>query len=570
MKTKLFVICYLLFGLIGFAQTPDTTGQGMPKLDIPEITIVGKKAITLPFARKGEVFDVKLFQPPAPDSSLLGERLSSSLPVGIMPKEDERIQPLHASAEGAFGSFSTGKLNAFLDYRKGAWKFSGHGGFASTEGHVDNAKASSFVADVNAQTLLMTDNDALKNLQLSLGTSLLAETYGMFAYSDVERSRQNFQLMSSLGTLDRRGLTFDLALNTNVWSVKDKLPSSEEDITAVSPTLSAAFATTVGKFRWTNDLSFSSISLDYSMPTQSVTLFSVKSAVRWNISEEWSTDLGLMYADGSGILYDNRTGYTLFMPTASLLWNLGNQRQLSFWWKPTMLQNSYDDWARINPYLSREINLEPDAVPINLGISFSMVSRYITAEASLSYSQHHGKTAITGWGQYNSTLYPNPFDKGELWLESYSSNQTLLEVNATYKPIENVKTEFSGIIQPTYSTGNGEQLPMVPLVGLKGKAEYVFLKPLVVWTSFDYRSTQNVMLPGTRWRYHPNDSTVITLTDRTIDGAFLLNIGASTTIVPKTILTFSIYNLLGVSYEWWADYPAPGLRFSLEAKVNLR
>ena len=39
----------------------------------PEITIVGKKAITLPFARKGEIYDVNIYQAPPPDTLLLGE-----------------------------------------------------------------------------------------------------------------------------------------------------------------------------------------------------------------------------------------------------------------------------------------------------------------------------------------------------------------------------------------------------------------------------------------------------------------------------------------------------------------
>ncbi len=538
MKIKLIVICYLLFGVIGFAQNTDTTGQGMPKLDIPEITIVGKKAITLPFARKGEVFDVKLFQPPAPDSSLLGERLSSSLPVGMMPKEDERIQPLHASAEGAFGSFSTGKLNAFLDYRKGAWKFSGHGGFASTEGHVDNAKASSFAADVNAQTLLMTDNDALKNLQLSLGTSLLTETYGMFAYPDVERSRQNFQLMSSLGTLDRRGLTIDLALNTNFWKLTDSEPTGEKEITAVSPTLSAAFATTVGKFRWTNDLSFSSISLDYSMPTQSVTLFNVTSSVRWNISSSWMTTLGVTFADGSDVLGTSRS---LFLPTATLEWNIKQEQQLRFWWKPEMRLTSYDEQIRMNPYFLREIGLQPERTPVNIGATFSTSHDAYTIEAGISFAQISNKAITLA-------------DSGKIWLDFIEATQTKFELRGQLKPSDGFRLYASGVVQPTFESGSSEQLSMIPLFKLQAKGEYDLKQQFSLWGSLDYQSVRNVDSAATRQ----------------LDGTLLLGIGASTTIVPRTSLSLSVNNLLDTKYDWWYWYPAPGIQFSLDAKVNLR
>ena len=65
------------------SQSNDTLRQSMPKLEIPEITIIGKKAITLPFARKGEIFDVDIYKAPPPDSSLVGR--NPLLPLGLLP-----------------------------------------------------------------------------------------------------------------------------------------------------------------------------------------------------------------------------------------------------------------------------------------------------------------------------------------------------------------------------------------------------------------------------------------------------------------------------------------------------
>ena len=61
-------------------QKVQTQRRDMPRLEIPEITIVGKKAITLPFARKGELFDVPIYDAPPPDSSLLLERPPVMMP----------------------------------------------------------------------------------------------------------------------------------------------------------------------------------------------------------------------------------------------------------------------------------------------------------------------------------------------------------------------------------------------------------------------------------------------------------------------------------------------------------
>ena len=51
---KLLTLLLLVAALPAGAQTPPDT-LGMPRLEIPEITIVGKKAITLPFAAMNSV-----------------------------------------------------------------------------------------------------------------------------------------------------------------------------------------------------------------------------------------------------------------------------------------------------------------------------------------------------------------------------------------------------------------------------------------------------------------------------------------------------------------------------------
>src|SRR5207249_363497 len=95
---KFFALALILPALALGQETQPTTGQStavrdtvgaMPRLEIPEITIVGKKAITLPFARKGEIFDVNIYDAPPPDSSLLEDRPSIALPIGALPRYDE-------------------------------------------------------------------------------------------------------------------------------------------------------------------------------------------------------------------------------------------------------------------------------------------------------------------------------------------------------------------------------------------------------------------------------------------------------------------------------------------------
>ncbi len=563
-----FVVVYLLCLNSGRgqsqvqAQQPTDTTTALPQLEIPEITIVGKKAITLPFARKGEIYDVNIFQAPPPDSSLLGERLATAMPVGLMPRDEEKRVPLHASVEGAFGSFSSGKLRAYLDYEKGRWNFSGNTGFVSTEGHVDNSNGTSFDLGLNAQTLISTDNDILKTLRFSSGISLSAEKYGMFAFSDVKRSRSNFTVNTSLASLDRRGIAIDLGLETKFTGVTDSDPNNELKISTVSPKLTSAVAMNIGKARWTTNVAFNSISLDYSTPTQSVTLFDITSSAHWQLAEIWSATLGFVFNNGSDYAGTTRT---LALPTASIEWKSGNEQYVTFWWRPKMQMNSYDYWTAYNPYLFRELPLQPEREPINLGVSFAMSTQMFNINASLSYSEFSNKSVIIHPLQEDSLPAPSlsASSNRALLLTYFEASQTRFEINAVYKPTEKLRLSLLGCVQPTYATGLNDQLPMTPLITVNAKIEYDLPKLITLWASVDSWSNQNAILSTTTTLLYSTQPT-------TIDGAALLNIGASTTIVPRTELSVFIHNVLDQSYDWWANYRAPGLQFSLEAKVNLK
>ncbi|MBI3194739.1 MAG: TonB-dependent receptor, partial [Ignavibacteriae bacterium] len=290
--------------------------------------------------------------------------------------------------------------------------------------------------------------------------------------------------------------------------------------------------------RWTNDLSFSSISLDYSMPTQSVTQFNVASSVRWNISSSWMTTLGVIFADGSDILGTSRS---LFIPTANLEWNINQQRQLRLWWKPEISLSSFDEHIRINPYLVREMNVQPERSPINIGATFSTSHDAYSIEASLSFTQTSNKAITLA-------------DSGRIWLDFVEATQTKFELSGQLKPSEDFRLHASGIVQPTFESGSSEQLPMIPLVKFQAKGEYDLKQQFTLWASLDYQSIRNADSAATRQ----------------LDGALLLGIGASTTFVPRTTLSLSVNNLLDTKYDWWYWYPAQGIQFSLEAKVNLR
>ncbi|HLF14117.1 MAG TPA: hypothetical protein VI932_04440, partial [Bacteroidota bacterium] len=54
-----------------------------------------------------------------------------------------------------------------------------------------------------------------------------------------------------------------------------------------------------------------------------------------------------------------------------------------------------------------------------------------------------------------------------------------------------------------------------------------------------------------------------------IGGAFVLDAGVSTTLVPRVLLSAGVRNLLDKQYQWWSAYPARGMDLYLTAKARL-
>src|SRR5207245_3006151 len=134
----------------------------------PEITSVGKKAITLPFARRGQVYDVDVSEAPPADSSILGQPPSMSLLSGSLPRYEQREMPWRFSAEGSLGSFTTANARGYFDYKGQQWGIVGDGGLRTTQGHTRNASASAFLANAAFRSIVATDNELVNTFSACL------------------------------------------------------------------------------------------------------------------------------------------------------------------------------------------------------------------------------------------------------------------------------------------------------------------------------------------------------------------------------------------------------------------
>ncbi len=537
-KVNILLLIFVFFtATFSQEQVVKKDSTAMPKLEIPEITIVGKKAISLPFARKGEIFDVHIYEAPLPDTSILIQRPAMSLPIGSLPRYDEPLVPWHLSAEGGLGSFSAFNLRTFVDYKGRRWGIYGNAGIHATQGHKSNADGRAFNLQMTSHSLVKTDNDILKSFRVYGGIRFASESYGMLSVSTLDRSRTNFLLDSRLQSLDREKGAFDFGLNADIWSITDSDSGKDSSVVAVSPTISLGYKTRISNVRFATELLYSGSSLNYDTPTESPSIIGLSTSAKWMMVNKWSLYIGGLLQNGSTSDGGSRS---LLMPFATVKWELDRDRQLSFWFDPRMHLESYGEISKQIPYLKREIVLRPERIPFNLGSTFWYNSGIISIELSGAFSKSTDKRIVLA-------------DSGKIWFTHVDAVQFFLRTNGTINPVDHCRITFNGVVQPTYEEGKSTQLPMIPPVQIGSRVEYDLNFPLTVWSTTEFWSKLNIDLDGNK-----------------MNGRFLVGLGASSDIIPRTVISFEVSNLLNQKYEWWSGFNAPEIAFNLNAKVNFR
>ena len=541
---KILILLILSLVIMTVAKGQDNPARvdttAMPRLEIPEITIVGKKAITLPFARKGEIYDIDIYEVSPPDTSILESRPAMSFPIGSLPRYEEPLIPWHVSAEGSFGSFSTGHLRAYVDYKGKKWGIYGNGGIQTTNGHTVHASGNSFYMDANAHSLVSTDNDILKSFRVSGGLQLMRDTYGIFGIrnSSVDRSRTNLVLGSRMSSLEREESTIDFNLRANIWSLSDQQPALSSSISAVSPELTASYSAKVSNVQLQTQISYSSTSLNYDHPAQTPSLFGISAGANWWLRDNWNILIGGEYQGGAG---SDGSRHSLIVPFAVLKWEFDQDRAMSLWFKPEMHLASYGDYTEKNPYLVREIVLHPERKWFNVGGTFWFNSELFSLEINGAFAK-------------STDMCITLADSDKIYLAFVDADQFTVCGTGTLKVLENTRLTFAVVIQPSFEDGKSRQLPMIPLVQLAARAEVTLNLPLTIWSSLEFWSRQNVEMTGSK----------------TLDEILQLNAGAASNIIPRTVLSLEVDNFLNHKFDWWSGYIAPGRTIKFEAKINFQ
>lgn len=530
--------------MIAQEQQPEQEKKEMPKLEIPEITIIGKKAITLPFARKGEIYDVTRYVAPPPDTSLLGDRGPLKLPVVSWQRLRQAPSPWRLSAEGGVGSFPTMTVGGNLEYRKSLWSVIGRGDYQTTQGHTDNASASLLEVKSKAQAMIETDNDFLKTLRGWAGIDASHRTYGLFglkniANSDVKRTVDNLQLDAGIGSLQQQGSTFSLNFSTDIWNASDDGAAKDSQVTSSAPLLRAAFAADIGTIRLLSELKYLNASYDNQIVSISQSLLEIEAAAQWNPTKNLAVKGGGLIATTSG----SSTGSQhLVMPLGMMQWNFEKGTELSLWWRPKVHLPTYGEFLRANPYLMRTVEIRPSKTPLNFGGTIVHQNNKWMIDVTVSYSTIENKDITVA------------DDSGRIWLDYNDAVQTQVQWNGSLSLSSSARVKSWGAFDVIREKGKSVQLPMNPVIDMTAKMEFDVLTPLTVWSGIEYRSEQNADRNGSA----------------KLPAAFLLSVGASYRVMKPLLISGEILNLLNSEYYWWYKYRAPGLTFMARAYLTFQ
>lgn len=525
----------LLFYLGNLFSQQEDKPKEMPKLDIPEITIVGKKAVVLPFARKGEMLNIDYFEAKAADTSILGERIRVPVTAGKFAQYKESVQPWRAYVEGSAGNYSTLNLFGTAGYSDISWEASIRGGFGTTNGHTKNADVSQFLVGGDWSSNIYTDNNFLKSFRVAAKTDFSGDKFGIFGFKDysIERTRRLFNFNTQIISSEFKPVSFNLGLGLASLNISD----NGNEASIFSPSVNASAAAELASVGLLTRFSYETTSLDYEIPVESPALLNFSTTAQYKFSENFSVIGGLKYVFG-----DNSDGgdQRFLFPVAILRWDAFTNFSLSAWLEPDVSSASYIKRSTENPYLIRQMVLRNEFKPIHFGISTKYSRGIFTSDAKISYAQADDS--------------PFPLvNKGLVYLGYADTRQLKFEFNSSMIIQQNARIFLNGIVQSINERSTNVRLPMIPGLQLNSRGEMNLDIPMKVWLSTDYFSSRKIER----------------VSSDELPGYFLFNAGASSNVFKSTVVSFDVENIFNTSYDWWYGYEAPGIRIRLKLEYSL-
>lgn len=530
---------FLQLVLVLFFCAAPLAAQGpsdLPPLEIENVTVIGRRMVVLPKARKGEVYDTTLYTLPPGDTLLFGERISNLGGTGgTLPVFGEFESPLKLDAEASFGSFLSPRALVRAEYIRPTFDVTGTVDYRGTAGHVDSAEASSLLIGASISKAFGDAELPLNRFRLFGGFERLGDSYFLYGntVTPFDRSRAITRFNIGLRSEEDLPVEFSIDFGLDHSSVEDRDVDTLRDVSATTPAFSADVAAIISDstLRATGGVDFLTTSMNYSMPTLTPAYFSVRGGLEWRPSPGLMIAGGVFYANGE---HSDSGSTSLGMLRLAARYEVTRDLSLFAWFAPELRAPTYRERIMHAPYVDREIVLRPERVPVLAvaGVRFGFADmaaleirgRYETAEAT---------PVIVATAP------------GDLTYAFVDSRTVGIEGSIRMKVARSVTVTGDVIFRTAVEDSTDEQLPMTPAIDVRGRLDFALSPELDIFGSLVFQSVQQTALGQPAFGDIP--------------ARFLLGGGAAYRLMENLQAFAEISNLLNYKYDLWQNYSAPGL-----------
>lgn len=517
--------------------------RGVPPLDIGEVTVIGRRTLILPKARKGEVLDTSIYRLPAGDTLLFGPRMSNfEGSAGRLPAYREFDPPVHALAELSLGSYLSPRALIRGEYAERSFDIGGELDYRGTAGHIDSAEASSIRLLVRGGVILGDTVSPLRSFRLSSEIEHQGESYFLYGNSATpfDRSRSTTGIVIGLKSQEGHPVDYRARLAYSRTSVDDRGVDSISEASATEPSLDIAIGVDIGEdLRGRFAFDFSTSSLRLAIPTRSTSNVSLSADLDWSVSPYMLVTGGVIYASGR---HSDSGSASLLMPRLGARYAIDPSFIVFGSFSPELRPNLYQDLLLASPYVDRQIALRPQRIPIRLVGGLRYGTETMTIEGRGFYETGENKPVVIA-------------DTGAMGSLRYEyADVTTAGVEGSFQvlPTEDFRIDVEARIAASKIDSLNKGAPMYPTIDLCGGAFLKASNEIDLQASLAYLSEQRVRL----------------IDETTIGTRLLLGLGGTYHVIPRLDIFAEVTNLLGISYDAWEHYSAPG--FEVRAGARYR
>jgi len=539
------ILIIALLGLCSTAPLLAQTGGDLPPLEIENVTVVGKRVVVLPKARKGEVIDTSIYLLPPGDTMLFGERISNLAGTpGSLPAYREYDLPLKTDAELSIGSYLSPRALVNLEYTRRTFNLGGRFDYRATAGHIDSAEASSLLIGAHGSILLGDDVQPLRGLRIGGEVEHLGDGYYLYGNSvdRFDRSRTGNQGSIVFKSEEELPIGYRVRLHVEGTSVEDTRPDTTFEASSLSPSLDldlGGVIDTAWGFRVKAGLV--STSLRYADPANTPLYLMLQGDAEWHLAPATFITGGIVLANGEN---SDSGSSSLIMPRVSIRHELGTRLSLFGWFAPELRAANYREMIMSAPYVERDITLRPERVPVRLAAGVRADLDGMMVEARGIFEKAENTPVVVAIGA-----------PGELRYAYVSSTTVGAQANARFSISPALTVDADALLR-SKSDSNDNQLPMTPALDLRGRIDFALNTRINLFGSLLYQTDQRTALSD-------SGSTTGQLT---IPARMLLGGGASYRFLENIEAFAEISNLLGYSYDLWQNYSAPGFEIRIGAR----